>query len=47
MELGLALDKLNMRCLLDVQVKILNRQLDICVRGSGGKFRLNVYIAGV
>lgn len=37
LEFGLALDKLNMRCRVDVQVKKLNRQLNICVRGFGGK----------
>lgn len=40
---GLALDVLNMRCLLEIQMKILNRQLDIYVR----KFRLNVRITGI
>lgn len=33
--------------LVDVQVKKLNRQFDICVRGSGEKFKLNVYNADV
>lgn len=43
----LALDVLNMRCPLEIQMKLLNRQLDICVKNSGGKFRLNVHITGI
>lgn len=46
LESGLALDILNIRCLVNIQIKIFNSYLDICV-SSRRKFKLNGYIAGV
>lgn len=46
LESGLALDILNIRCLVNIKIKIFNSYLDIWV-SSRGKFELSGYIASV